>query len=199
MTPDRHERRYVAILEAAESLFIEKGFGNARLGEIVRRSGGSLATLYQLFGNKQGLLRAIAIRWRDETIQRRAEHGIVSGKPIRDILIDYARDEIDMWQSPRSVALVRMLVSESLRDRDFAIQIYRDIHLPFVAHLSDVFANWGASGAARIDDPDAAAHLFLSIISGDTLRRILGFDAGVMDETEIRWRMKPFFKYFSIA
>ena len=113
--------------------------------------------------------------------------------------MDYVRDEIDMWQSPRSVALIRMLVSESLRDRAFAVQIYRDIHRPFVARLSAMFAGWTASGTARIDDPDAAARLFLSIISGDTLQRLLGFEEKASDEAQIHWRLQPFLKYFGIA
>src|SRR3546814_4201594 len=56
------ERRQSAILDAAESLFLEQGYERTSLAEIVKRSGGSLATLYELFGNKQGLLRAIADR-----------------------------------------------------------------------------------------------------------------------------------------
>src|SRR3546814_11941406 len=60
------ERRQSAILDAAESLFLEQGYERTSLAEIVKRSGGSLATLYELFGNKQGLLRAIATRWRSE-------------------------------------------------------------------------------------------------------------------------------------
>lgn len=35
---------------------MEQGYDGTSLAEIVRRSGGSLATLYDLFGNKQGLL-----------------------------------------------------------------------------------------------------------------------------------------------
>ncbi|RYD43145.1 MAG: TetR/AcrR family transcriptional regulator, partial [Sphingomonadales bacterium] len=48
------ERRQSAILDAAESLFLEQGYERTSLAEIVKTSGGSLATLYELFGNKQG-------------------------------------------------------------------------------------------------------------------------------------------------
>lgn len=60
--PSPRERRQSAILDAAESLFLEQGYDRTSLAEIVKRSGGSLATLYELFGNKQGLLHAIATR-----------------------------------------------------------------------------------------------------------------------------------------
>src|SRR3546814_14641572 len=61
--PDtRRENRRRAILSAAESMFLEEGFERVSLGAIVRRSGGSLATVYDMFGNKQGLLRAVVDR-----------------------------------------------------------------------------------------------------------------------------------------
>src|SRR3546814_10447198 len=58
----RRDSRRLAILDAAEQLFLEKGFERAKLSEGIRRSGGSLATLYALFGNKEGLVGAVVQR-----------------------------------------------------------------------------------------------------------------------------------------
>lgn len=198
--PSPRERRHGAILDAAETLFIEQGYDRTGLAEIVRRSGGSLATLYELFGNKQGLLHAIAIRWRDETKEERLGRVATSGASPVETLMDFVRSELEIWQSPRTVALLRVLVSEGLRDRDFALQTYRDLHLPFIAELSCLFAAWAAAGRARIDDPEATAHLFLSTISGDMmLNRLFGVEDGILDEAQIRWRLQPFFDHFKIA
>lgn len=93
-----------------------------------------------------------------------------------------------------------MLVSEGLRDRDFALQTYRDLHLPFIAEVSALFAEWAATGKAAIDDPEAAAHLFQSTISGDMmLSRLFGVEDAMLDEAQIRWRLQPFFSHFRIA
>ena len=179
---------------------MEQGYDGTSLAEIVRRSGGSLATLYDLFGNKQGLLHAIAIRWRDEMTAERTDPATAPEKSSLDTLMIYVRNECALWESPRVVALMRMLVSESLRDRDFAIQTYRDLHLPFIAELADLFAAWAAAGTARIDDPEAAAHLFASTISGDMmLSRLFGIEDGILDEAQIRWRLQPFLDHFGIA
>src|SRR3546814_2798082 len=51
----RQQDRRKAILDAAESLFLDQGFDRVSLAAVVGQSGGSLATLYELFGNKQGL------------------------------------------------------------------------------------------------------------------------------------------------
>ena len=140
-------RRRSAIVDAAETLFIEQGYDRTGLADIVRRSGGSLATLYDMFGNKQGLLHAIAIRWRDETAAARARREFPGSDSPNEILLGYVRSECAIWRAPRTAALIRMLVSESLRDRAFAAGVYRDIHLPFVADLRSLFSTW--SGKAR--------------------------------------------------
>lgn len=197
--PSPRERRHEAILDAAEALFIEQGYDRTSLADIVKRSGGSLATLYELFGNKQGLLHAIALRWCGETMAERADRDADPAQSNVETLMEYVRSECETWQSPRAIALMRMLVSECLRDRDFAVQTYRDLHLPFIAELSDLFAGWAAAGEAAIDDPEGAAHLFLSTISGDMmLNRLFGVEDGILDERQIRWRLEPFLAHFKI-
>ena len=57
---DRLDQRRRAILASARALFVEQGYEKTTLGEIVERAGGSLATVYKLFGNKDGLLEADA-------------------------------------------------------------------------------------------------------------------------------------------
>jgi AcrR family transcriptional regulator len=53
------EQRRQAILDAAHSLFLSKGYAAVSVEEIVRASGGSKSTVYQLFGGKKGLLAAV--------------------------------------------------------------------------------------------------------------------------------------------
>src|SRR3546814_17351162 len=63
----RLDSRRLAILDAAEQLFLEKGSERAELSEVIRRSGGSLAILYAFFGNQEVLVGAGG--------QRALEHG----------------------------------------------------------------------------------------------------------------------------
>lgn len=58
----RGELRVEKFLDAATDVFTEKGYQHARLSEIVARAGGSLATLYRAFGDKEGLAFAIVER-----------------------------------------------------------------------------------------------------------------------------------------
>lgn len=198
--PSLRERRQSAILDAAEALFLEQGYERTGLAEIVKRSGGSLATLYELFGNKQGLLHAIASRWGDETAFEPVGRHAAPHHSNVEILTSYAHRQCEMMQSPRAAALMRMLFSESLRDREFARQIYRDLHIPAIEELSALFAGWAATGQAEIDDPDAAAKLFLNIVIGDSmLNTLAGLDDEWLDNDQIDWRLQPFLSYFKIG
>lgn len=193
------ERRQSAILDAAESLFLEQGYERTSLAEIVKRSGGSLATLYELFGNKQGLLHAIATRWCDEAMLRSLGNEATGELSSVDTLKAYAHRQSELMESPRAVALMRMLISESLRDREFALQIYRDLHVPALEELIELFAEWAATGRAEIDDPKAAARLFLDIVVGDSmLNTLMGVEAEWLDRDQIDWRLQPFLSHFKI-
>ncbi len=55
----RRDIRRQAIMEAAAELFLDKGYAATSLADVVRRSGGSLQTLYELFGSKDGLFKAL--------------------------------------------------------------------------------------------------------------------------------------------
>jgi AcrR family transcriptional regulator len=199
-TGSPRERRYNAILDAAEALFLEQGYDRTSLADIVRRSGGSLATLYDLFGNKQGLLRAIAARWASETAFRPLDPAATATMPTVEILKCYAYRQSDAMQSPRAIALMRMLVSESLRDRDFAAGIYRDLHISAIDELAELFAGWVAAGKAKIDDPEAAAKLFLNIVFGDSmLNALAGIEEEWLGRDQIDWRLQPFISHFGIA
>lgn len=194
------ERRQGAILDAAESLFLEQGYERTSLAEIVKRSGGSLATLYELFGNKQGLLHAIATRWCDEAMLRSLDDD--AGKELSSVetLKAYAHRQSELMESPRAVALMRMLISESLRDREFALQIYRDLHVPALDELTELFAEWAATGRAEIDDPKAAARLFFDIVVGDSmLNTLMGVEEEWLDRDQIDWRLQPFLSHFKIG
>jgi AcrR family transcriptional regulator len=58
-TQDRGVARRQAFLQAAREVFLEQGYEAASVNDVVRRAGGSLATLYAQFGNKEGLFFAV--------------------------------------------------------------------------------------------------------------------------------------------
>jgi AcrR family transcriptional regulator len=62
----RGQQRIHKILNAAEELFAEVGYGNATTNAIAARAETSIGSLYQFFPNKEAILRAIALRYMEE-------------------------------------------------------------------------------------------------------------------------------------
>jgi TetR/AcrR family transcriptional regulator len=56
------EATKTALIEAAEGIFMEKGFGNTSLSEIAKRAGVTKSLIHHYFGSKEGLLREVKTR-----------------------------------------------------------------------------------------------------------------------------------------
>ncbi|SIS88309.1 TetR/AcrR family transcriptional regulator [Insolitispirillum peregrinum] len=116
----RGESRRQAMLAAATELFLEKGFEHTTLSDIVSRSKGSRSTLYEQFGNKEGLLRAMI-----EDVTSDIWAVIVPDEsPLpftEEALITLARRFVTAAMSPRAVAVFRILVTEGPRMPEMAL------------------------------------------------------------------------------
>ena len=195
---DRRLGRRRAMIEAAESLFLEQGYEATSLAAIVKRSGGSLATLYELFGNKQGLLRAI-IELRDEQDCCPTYGQDCAVTPPSELLRGYAHRLYAHVTSRRAIALKRIVITEALRDPLFARTLYEDIHLPSVRELAGILRQLDEAGKAKVDDPMAAAGLFFAIVMSDAqLRMLVEGDTGLLDPAALDWRLAPFLSHFRI-
>lgn len=190
-----------AIIAAAETLFLAQGFERTSLAAIVAKSGGSLATVYAIFGNKHGLLRAVASDRDDEHLVDGPCEMLALCSPA-DALNAIAQRLHDRLTAPRNVAMMRLVIAEALRDREFARDFYCDVHLRLGDQLADLFRAWTAEGLARIDDPVAAAELFFATVLADAqLNAMIGIDRACDTDDahrRIAWRLAPFITHFAI-
>src|SRR4028119_806709 len=102
----KREARREAILTAAHELFLEKGYEATTLSDVVRRSGGSLATLYELFENKPGLLRAL-VTDKCGAMAQRIDDAVSAKRAPREALREIADFMFDKIACPGSTALVK--------------------------------------------------------------------------------------------
>ncbi|MFA7587572.1 MAG: TetR/AcrR family transcriptional regulator [Novosphingobium sp.] len=195
----RREDRRHAILDAAESLFLQQGFDRVSLNAIVQRSGGSLATVYAIFGNKHGLLHAVMDRAREEGLRELAELIDETSSPAA-ILRDFGLRYHQFITQPRTVALTRLVIAQSLNDAEYGCRFIRDIQLRFVKRMAEVFSRWTTTGQARIDRPHEAAELFIALVQCDApVRTMLGMAPEPTDAATLNWRLAPFLEHFQVA
>lgn len=195
----RREERCNAMLDAAEALFLERGFERTPLSAIVARSGGSLATLYDAFGNKQNLLHAVVARMRDEAFSDL--RGLKQeGHSPRELLVQLALRFHAFAVAPRTVAVMRVVIAQSLSDAEFGRAFHRDVHLRLVEGLAATFRDWTREGKAAIADPEPAAELYLASAMCDApIRAMMGMPPEPTDEQVLRARLKPFLDHFRIG
>src|SRR4028119_2138077 len=107
----KREARREAILTAAHELFLEKGYESTTLSDVVRRSGGSLATLYELFENKPGLMRALVDRKCGQMVQR-IDDAVLAHQEPREALREIANFMFDKIVCPDSTALSKAALAQ---------------------------------------------------------------------------------------
>jgi AcrR family transcriptional regulator len=159
------------VLDAATSVFAEKGFRGATIRDVAVAAGVSDGTIYNLFDNKAALLHAILA-------------GAVPPAPVPilpadadadaplPILADLLRER---WTAlgPQSLAMLRVILSEALIDPEFRSLYRQSLLVPPIDQL-------GAMLAATSPHPDAQAmaaydaRLLTAQFLGLVLLRLLG-------------------------
>lgn len=161
------EARLRRILAVAERMFVERGYAHTSLDAIVRRSGGSKATLLKYFRNKAGLLAAV--------FDRVAEHRVAdalaaarSGEPA-DALRAFGQAVLGFYLRPDSLVIYRSVIAEGYRHPALAQAFYYGGHGKFVAALAARLQAWHDAGLLRSADAQADANRFLHMLRANLL------------------------------
>ncbi|WP_321326118.1 TetR/AcrR family transcriptional regulator [Thiomicrorhabdus sp.] len=115
--------RQQKFLETAEKLFLASGYANTSVNEVVRLSGGSLGTLYRLFGNKIGLFEAV-FRKLAMTFFNELEEGVVWSDDVERSLMAFGRHIQSVVLKPDGIAIYRLVLMENNDDQKEIQRIY---------------------------------------------------------------------------
>lgn len=111
---DRGQARRAAFLAAAREVFLRRGYRAASVNEVVRIAGGSLATLYQQFGNKEGLFHAFVLdqhaRFTADMAPESVDH-----LELEDGLRAIGDRYLSNLLKPDTLAFYRLVVSEGMQ------------------------------------------------------------------------------------
>lgn len=109
----QHTRQ--ALLDAALSLFAEKGYFGTSLRDIARRVGVRESALYNYFPSKESLFEAVVLADRQETSERLAPSLDAPVTDLRAFLEDLAMLAIEAYKSPIQQQRFRILMSDGIR------------------------------------------------------------------------------------
>lgn len=159
-------------MDAAQALFLEKGYAATTLGDVVARSGGSLATLYELFGSKPGLLVAMVTE-RCAAITDLIACASVADIDLHEGLRLIAHRLYEQLGHPSVIALQRVIAAEAPHLPEIGRLFYEAGPATARRTMAQYLAAQTARGALAIDDTEVAATIFFSMLICDRQTRLL--------------------------
>lgn len=138
---DRGVARRQAFLQAARDVFLEHGYEAASVNDVVRMAGGSLATLYAQFGNKEGLFLAFMQDQHDRFVREMRPTEPVDHLPLQQALQVIGEQFLRRLLEKDAIAFYRVMVSEGRKvpehlRRYFAVGGANQVHDELVALLT---------------------------------------------------------------
>ncbi|MCP4898662.1 MAG: TetR/AcrR family transcriptional regulator [bacterium] len=152
------ERTRATILDGAEEVFLEKGFGNASMSEIARRAKVTKSLIHHHFGSKEELWREVKFRRFTEYAERQMAM-LKSAGPADDVGL--LRDSMKFYfyflrDNPQLVRILAWMFLE--RDTEECIHKDRELITLGVERIRE-----GQKAGKIRDDVDARFVLFIFI------------------------------------
>lgn len=171
LSPAIRERRRDRILEVATEVFLDQGYAGTTMSMISQQVGGSKATLYAYFPNKEVLCEAIFQRLCDRVLDALNETG--SAPDLEGRLMHIGMGFLQALVSDEGISTFQLAVEGSRANSDLARR-FETIALAVTDKLAHLIEQADASGEISAPDPIEAANVFISLMRGDLhLRRLL--------------------------
>lgn len=179
-SPDRGVARRQAFLQAARRVFLDQGYEAASVNDVVRLAGGSLATLYAQFGNKEGLFLAVA-QDQHERFVRAMMPDSVDHLPLEQGLQAIGEHFVRALLAKENLAFFRIIIGEG---RKFPQLMQRYISTG-ADKVRDVVARYLRAAAPNVEDADATASYFLEVLRAKHHYRALAEESYALSDAQV--------------
>lgn len=178
---DRGVARKHAFLDAAREVFLSQGYEAASVNDVVRIAGGSLATLYAQFGNKEGLFLAVT-QDQHERFVRAITPECVDHLTLEEGLQAIGEQFLKTILEKDHLAFYRITVGEA---RKFPQLLQRNVSAS-ADKVRDVVVTHLRATAPECEDANTYASHFLSLLLSRHHYRALADDSYVVSDEERR-------------
>jgi TetR/AcrR family transcriptional regulator, regulator of autoinduction and epiphytic fitness len=152
-----------AIVEAAQRLFLERGFGAVSMDELAEAAGVARRTLYNQFSSKEEIFREMLLR-----VSRQLEDafppGIETQGDIEHVLRLVARVILELHKNREYLGFLRMVVADS-RQFPWIAEEFAAVMDPQTERLTRLLAQSTAMGILDCRNPTLAAHQFMGMLN----------------------------------
>ena len=164
----RSVRKRAAILDAAATVFLAKGYLGSSMDEIAARAGVSKQTVYKQFADKERLFSEIVNGTVDEAsdVVYRQVLDLDEQDDVESGLRALARRQLALVMDPKLLRLRRLVIGEATRFPELGRTFYARGPERTIATLAAAFERLAEQGRLDVADPQiAAAHFNWLVMS----------------------------------
>src|SRR6516164_11119019 len=140
-----------AIVEAAERLFLQRGFGSVSMDELAEAAGLARRTLYNQFASKEEIFREMLLRVSGQ-LEDAFPPGIETQGDVEDVLRLVARMILELHKHPEYLGFLRMVVADS-RQFPWIAEEFAAVMDPLSDRLVRYLAHLTAMGVLNCRNP----------------------------------------------
>lgn len=160
------------ILDAATTIFAEKGFARSTIKDIAKEAGIADGTIYIYFENKTALLLGILNRL-NETDQRAEDFDLSAEMGIDAHFRFYLRQRLDVITA-KGLEVVQIVLSEILVNREMRDLYRQQVIDPTFELASRYFQEWIDKGLLKPFDVPLVMRTITSLVLGLLVLRLMG-------------------------
>ncbi len=175
--------RGLLILDAAQQLFFKHGFDETSLEMIINEAGGSRRSIYNEFGNKQGLLLAVVNR--QVSKQAQTLTAINRNLSAKDALNDVCHKFVQGMLSPTIMSLFRLVIQQVVKFPELGEVINQKGRLTGILPLADYLDYLAEQEIIQIEDAHFGAQMLIEMAKGPLHTRALLIPNIAVTEDEI--------------
>jgi AcrR family transcriptional regulator len=178
--------RQQAVLDAVLALMVERG-DQLTMTAVARRASCSKETLYKWFGDRDGLLTA-TVQWQASKVRAgNFDRTRLDASALRDSLIRFAVNWLEVISSPTSIALNRLAISHAAtHESNLGGIVLANGRFAIGARLRPLLEAGREAGLLEFDDAETAFRTFFGLVGRDVQIRLLLGDAQAAGKTEIQ-------------
>src|SRR5436305_1912077 len=152
-----------AIVDAAERLFLERGFGAVSMDDLAEAAGVARRTLYNQFASKEELFRETLARLSSQ-LEDAFPPGIETQGDVEQVLHSIAQTILDLHARPSYLGFFRMVVADS-RQFPWIADSFAAVMDPMMERFARYLAHLTEMGALDCRNPMLAARQFTGMIN----------------------------------
>lgn len=175
--PDPIQQQLIAarrdqILDAATTVFAEKGFSRATIRDVATAAGIADGTIYNYFQNKTALLLGLLVRL-NESDRRQEQFEQAAEMDFAEFVQGYVKHRIETVSSS-GLQVFQVVLSEILINRELRDLYFRDVVAPTFALAEQYFGQWAEQGTIAPLDPKLTPRALAGMVMGMMMLRLMG-------------------------